>query len=416
MYQKTGWFEKLPPLQRICYVLLLIFIISWCFYLGMTFAFAIAPEIHWDILNYEDWKQDETVVLAPPMELEGVEVVLLVGADKRPGENTYRTDTIILAFFNGEADELKLLSIPRDSYVQLPGKSTKTKINEAYFYGGMSLLENTIEYTFGIEVDRYIEMDFTAFVKVINLLKGVEIDVPRRMYKPEEEINLQKGLQTLNGHDALAFVRFRDMPMGDIDRIANQQAFMYALADKLASELTIWKAPQLVNIALDNANTNYSLTEALPLGAAILKSGLNNIAMYTLPGDGKYVKNGNLWINYWVLDKAGCRAMIEEIIGESAGELYIIDDDGLGREKPPATPKKEEELPDEKEDADQENPPPDDPPVQEAPDQTPDEPNVETDADNPATEVDTGGEIIPPDNNTIPEPQPTTPVTDPDIE
>ncbi|MCL2496805.1 MAG: LCP family protein [Clostridiales bacterium] len=341
IFQKTGWFEKMSQLQRICYILLLVFIVSWCFYLGMSFAFAIAPDIQLDIIYYnEDWKHDEDVVPTPPMMLEGVEVVLLVGADKRPGENAYRTDTIILAFFNGETNELKLLSIPRDSYVQLPGKSIKTRINEAYFYGGMPLLENTIEYTFGIEVDRYIEMDFTAFIKVVDLLKGVEIDVPRRMYKPEEGIDIQKGLQTLKGHDALGFVRFRDMPMGDIDRIANQQLFIRALAAKIAGELTIWKAPQLVNIALDNSNTNYPLTEALPLGAAILKSDLSNITMHTLPGDGKYIG----YNSYWLLNKKGCINIITEITGGDVGEFNIIDSGGKATEKPPAPPSKQDEV------------------------------------------------------------------------
>jgi LCP family protein required for cell wall assembly len=337
IHQKSGWFGKMPLLQKISYTLLLLFVISWCFYLGMTYSFAIAPEVEWKILKGDDWKKTlRETTGAEVIRLTGTDVVLLVGVDKRPDEKRSRTDTIILAFYNWDTDELKLLSIPRDSYVQFPGRPTKTKINEAYYYGGAAMLESVVEYTFGIEVDHCVELDFAGFLHLIDALGGVEIEVPSRMFKPTEDIDIYPGWQTLNGFDALAFVRFRDMPMGDIDRIKNQQQFLSALAAKIASS-TIWKAPELVRIGMEHTTTNYELTDALVLGMALHKTDLSNIAMYSLPGNGLYIG----LINYWVLNKNGVIDIITEITGGQVGDFHIISDEGKGAANPPSTEIKE---------------------------------------------------------------------------
>ena len=354
IHQKSGWFSKLPLLQKISYILLLLFIISWCFYLGMNYAFATAPEIERVIKDGSEWKQEmqkETAEVV--VRLHGVDVILVVGADMRPEETRYRTDTIILAFYNWDADEIRLLSIPRDSYVQFAGRPTKTKINEAYFYGGMPLLESVIEYTFGIEVDHCVEIDFAGFLQMINALGGVEIDVPKRMYKPTEEINIQPGLQNLYGYDALAFVRYRDLPMGDIDRIANQQKFIRALAQKIA-ESSFWKAPELVKIGWDHTSSNYSFSEALVLGAALYKTNLTDIPMYSLPGNGLYMLTPDGWINYWILNRKGAIDIITEIAGEELGDFHIINDGGKGVAKPPVEVE-EEEVEEHEEDDDKED-------------------------------------------------------------
>lgn len=349
--EKTNWFSILKPKRKILFVLLVLFTCAWFFYLGMTASFAVTPE--WDgyLLTGRDWRDtlpegDDPIALA---ELEGMDVVLLVGADKRPGEQKYRTDTIILAFFDWDTQDLKLLSIPRDSYVQIPGTNSKGRINGAYFSGGQTLLRNTIEYTLGIVVDKYVELDFNGFEKIIEAIGGVRIDVDRRMYKPSEGINIQPGLQTLNGHDALGFVRFRDLLQGDIDRIANQQKFIQALAQQLKQSFTITKAPQLVNIVLDNSQTDYAITEAVGIVSSLFKTDIDNIAMYSVPGVAKYINGAS----YWIIDTAAYEEMIKEIAGGKLDEVHdfhIIDDGGRGTYSPPHnTQPEEDETPEEDE-------------------------------------------------------------------
>jgi len=338
---KAGWFKIMQPLQRVIFIFSLIITICVCFYLGLNLSFAIAPPIppRAPYQNGEDWQTETNIAITPPLRLEGTDVVLLAGVDKRPDESSFRTDTIMLAFFNWDANEVKLLSIPRDSYVQLPGRSAKIKINEAYAYGGITLLENTIEYTFGIEVDHYIELDFAGFIKIIDLIGGVEIDVPNDMKNLAEGIDLKQGLQTLNGAGALGFVRYRERIMADIGRIERQQQFAKALAGKLATPppSLLLKTPQLILIILNNCATDYNISQLMKLAGPIRNIDLANIETYSLQGSGKYiyVEREKMWINYWILNKAACKTVIEEIIGEELGEMHIIDDGGAGLNRPP---------------------------------------------------------------------------------
>ncbi len=345
IHEKNTWYGLLQPKQKFCYTLLLTFIICWCFYLGMNLGFASYPPI--EMLTEADPYNPENdpalAVTEPPPMLEGQDVVLLVGADKREGENVYRTDTIMIAFIDWENNNINLLSVPRDSYVQLPGYSTKTKINEAYFYGGISLLKSTIEYTLGIAVEKYVEIDFNGFIELIDAIGGVEIDVPVNMYKSSENIAIDAGLQTLDGVDALGFVRFRDLPMGDIDRIANQQMFIQELAQKFTDPTIILKVPQLANIAWEYVNTDYTLSEILEVSNSLLQMDLNTINTYSLPGAGMWIGQGN----YWMLNRTQTIEMITEFAaGEAIGETNIIYNDSATY-NPPADEPEEDILLDE---------------------------------------------------------------------
>ena len=299
IHAKTGWFRKMQPLQKIIYLLLLIFIISWCFYLGMSFAFAIAPQIQVQILSGTDLIINKTAL---PTKLEGMDITLLVGADKRPEETAFRTDNIVLIFSDVASNEIKLLTIPRDSYVQLPGKSTKMRINESYFYGGITLLKNTMEYTFGINIDHYIALDFASLAPMIDLFGGVEIEV-----------------------------------LADTGNMEQQQLLMQALANKMAasSSSMLLKTPQLIKIILNNCTTDYTLSQLMKLTTPLTNTDLANTKTYSLPGSSMYLERGGLWENYWILDKEACKSVIEEIIGADLGELHIIDDGGAGLKNPP---------------------------------------------------------------------------------
>jgi len=243
-------------------------------------------------------------------------------------------------------------------------------------------LESALEYTLGIEIDHYVEIDFAGFSNLIDELGGVDIDVPQRMYKPYENIDLQKGPQTLNGYDALAFVRFRDLPMGDIDRIQNQQMFLHALAAKVAG-ISLVDVPALVGIGIEHTNTNYTLLAAVDLGKALRGTNLSNIPMYSLPGRALYIG----FNNFWILDKKGTMDIIAEITGGVVGTFHIIDDEGQGTLEPPGPPVEDvaEDIEDEAENGDAEELPAqngdeqdpeeeDDPAAQEAPPQIPEPP------------------------------------------
>lgn len=226
------------------------------------------------------------------------ETILLIGVDQRVPNEPSRSDTIMLATLDPEKPGVDILSIPRDSRVKIPGHGYD-KINAAHAYGGPQLLLDTINNLLGSHVDKYVEVNFQDFQKIIDILGGVDIDVDKRMYYPEENINLKPGFQHLNGYDALAYVRFRYDPEGDITRIGRQQKFMKAIIDQTLKLSTIPKIPRLVSEISKDVKTNLSVKEMLSLALSMKDLNGSAVNTYMIPGEGKYVGG----ISYYVIDQ-----------------------------------------------------------------------------------------------------------------
>ena len=149
-----------------------------------------------------------------------------------------RTDSIILVHVPSGDGKAALISLPRDSYLPIPGHG-HNKINAAYSLGGPRLLVETIESATGVRVDGYVEIGFGGFASVVDSLDGVDICVKRAMDDPKAGINLKPGCQTLNGPKALGYVRARySDPLGDIGRVQRQRQFLAAIMHKAASPST----------------------------------------------------------------------------------------------------------------------------------------------------------------------------------
>lgn len=226
------------------------------------------------------------------------ETILLIGVDQRVPNEPSRSDTIMLATLDPEKPGVDILSIPRDSRVQIPGHGYD-KINAAHAYGGPQLLLDTINNLLGSHVDKYVEVNFQDFQQIIDILGGVDIDVDKRMYYPEENINLKPGFQHLNGYDALAYVRFRYDPEGDITRIGRQQKFMKAIIDQTLKLSTIPKIPRLVSEISKDVKTNLSVKEMLSLALSMKNLNGSAVNTYMIPGEGKYVGG----ISYYIIDQ-----------------------------------------------------------------------------------------------------------------
>ena len=194
-----------------------------------------------------------------------------------------RTDTILIAHIPDNDVKPTLLSIPRDSVVQIPGYG-QNKVNAAFSLGGPELLAKTVEQATGLRMDHYIEIGFGGFAGVVNAVGGVEMTIPQRMHDTKTGVTIPAGRQTLNGAEALGFVRMRHSaatPRSDLDRIANQRKFIGALADEVASPGTFLNPLEL-----------FPLLSALP-DAITLDDGdhLHNLvglgwAMRGISGDG----------------------------------------------------------------------------------------------------------------------------------
>jgi len=175
---------------------------------------------------------------------------LLVGSDSRqhltPGQQaelatggdlgTGRTDTILLVHVPsfGSSTPTTMVSIPRDSLVEIPGYGSD-KINAAFVLGGPLLLTQTVEQATGLRLDHYGEIDFEGFARLVDAVGGVTMCPPEPIDDPLAGINLPAGCQKLNGRNALGYVRTRATPRADLDRMVNQRAFMTALLHRAVS-------------------------------------------------------------------------------------------------------------------------------------------------------------------------------------
>jgi LCP family protein required for cell wall assembly len=190
---------------------------------------------------------------------------LLVGSDSREGltaaqRKEYatgnaagkRTDTIMLVHVSDHGGKPVLVSIPRDSYVPIPGHGSN-KINAAFAFGGAKLLTETVEQVTGLHLDGYLEIGFGGFAQIVDSLGGVHICVARDMNDEKAHINLKKGCQVLNGPNALGYVRARySDPLGDIGRANRQRQFLGAVMKQAATPSTVlipWRYKSFVDAA-----------------------------------------------------------------------------------------------------------------------------------------------------------------------
>lgn len=192
-------------------------------------------------------------------------VALILGIDSRDGEAA-RSDTIMLAAIHPAKQSAYLISIPRDSYLNIPGRGYD-KVNHAMAFGGPKLVKQSLEQFLGIEISRYVTVDFEGFRKAVDELGGVAIDVKKRMKysDPSDDtfIDLQPGLQTLTGEQALDYARYRKSDLGkedsDYQRIERQQEIMEALVSKGTSPEVLPKMHSLLAIMGDHVKMD--LTE-----------------------------------------------------------------------------------------------------------------------------------------------------------
>ena len=228
--------------------------------LWLVFLVAV-PLIAWSKIDKVDATPDGDRPSAQP----GT-TYLLVGSDSRQGLTRKqqlgygvgkgegrRTDTIML-LHTGSGPNL-LMSIPRDSLVDVPGHGT-TKINAAFAFGGPKLLEQTIEQNTGIRVDDYVEIGFAGFVDVVDAVGGVEICPKQPMKDPRANLDIKKGCQDADGKVALGYARSRHTSgLGDIARAQHQREVVSAVGSKAASPWSVINPVRYYRLAMAGSDS-----------------------------------------------------------------------------------------------------------------------------------------------------------------
>ncbi|SHG44827.1 transcriptional attenuator, LytR family [Thermosyntropha lipolytica DSM 11003] len=248
--------------------------------------------------------------------------ILVLGIDKRPGETNARSDTVMLVSIDPALSKAVVLSIPRDTRVEIKG-SPVDKICSANMVGGPSYAVRTVEKLLDIDIDYYVAVDFNGFKEIIDTLGGVTIEVPQRMYKPSEDIDLYPGVQRLNGRQALAFVRYRGYIQGDIARTQMQQQFIKALADEVLKPKTLAKLPTLVKQVNKYVETDMGVRDMLKLASWAPRFSADSIITQTLPGYfyDEYNSHGVMVASYWIADKRQISGILDKLF---AGETMAV--------------------------------------------------------------------------------------------
>lgn len=275
---------------------------------------AVAPAEGQKILG-DLWKSGFQYQIARPVH------ILVMGIDRVPGvtkgsEQVFsgRSDTMLLLRIDPTDNTVSLLSIPRDTQVEIPGIGT-TKINQANASGGPALARQVVGDTLnGVAIDRYVRVSTDAFRELVDLLGGIDVYVPERMSYVDNtqklKIDLSPGWQTLNGDRAEQFARFRQDSYGDIGRVQRQQALIKALRTKLSNPLMLPRIPGLVSMMQKYIDTNLSLEEMLALVNFGLKLDKNDFKMVLLPG--RFSAPNEFIASYWIMDPQGRDRVLQE--------------------------------------------------------------------------------------------------------
>ncbi|HSO57810.1 MAG TPA: LCP family protein [Paenisporosarcina sp.] len=257
--------------------------------------------------SYEAIKDREGSVLRDEavIPLEDNVSILFVGVDdseaRDQGESNTRSDALILATLNNKDKTVKLVSIPRDSYVYIPEVDYEDKITHALSNGGTKTTIETVEELLEVPVDYYVKMNFNAFIDVVDALDGIYANVPYDYLEKDENdvysIQLEEGYQKLDGRTALALARTRKLD-NDIERGKRQQEILGSIMKRASSASSFSKYGDVIDAVGENMKTDLTFDEMKSFFAYI-KDGAPEVDTLTLEG----YDDMSTGIYYWKLDE-----------------------------------------------------------------------------------------------------------------
>lgn len=256
--------------------------------------------------------------------------ILLIGQDRRKSQGRCRSDTMIIATINKTDKTLTLTSLMRDLYVQIPGYSDN-RLNAAYAFGGMPLLDSTIKTNFDVTIDGNIEVDFFGFCDVINALGGIDIYVAEneintlnayvkdacRQYgiAPDSYYLTSGGNLHLNGIQALSYARIRYVGNGDYGRTERQRKVIAAAFDKVMT-MSLPEMLTLADTVLPLITTDMTNMELVSLATDVFTMDISELENHNIPQDASYYSANIRGMSVLVPDIDSCRKKLKEIIYE----------------------------------------------------------------------------------------------------
>lgn len=242
-----------------------------------------------------DTTSDLSDLLSDSNLLSDIEIVniLVIGSDKRATWKQGRSDSTMIATIDNKNKQLKLTSLMRDMYVDIPGHG-KSKFNAAYSLGGVELLYQTIAQNFNLKLDGYVLVDFEAFINLINEVGGVEVNLNKEEYEylttayhRGTVLDVVEGPQTMNGKQALAYTRIRQVGNNDFERTQRQRNVMASLFVK-AKSMPLTKLYSLGKTVLPYITTDLTEQEIMSYAKTVLFMGTTQIYQQRIPIDNSF--------------------------------------------------------------------------------------------------------------------------------
>ncbi len=226
-----------------------------------------------------------------------------------------RSDTMILARLDLRNKKLRLLSIPRDTRVQIPGDGND-RINSAYAIGGPHLSETVVQNLIQIPIDYYVRIKEEGLKHLVDAIGGIDVDVEKNMDYDDRwgnlHIHLKKGFQHLNGEKSAEYSRFRHDETGDYGRIERQQKVVKAIQKRFTDPAVLADIPKIVQVAKDNVETDLKFTQLFALASIFKSTRIASVQTFTLPTIPKDYLEGRYWVSYVDLDPGQAQKTLGE--------------------------------------------------------------------------------------------------------
>ncbi|MEK3888336.1 polyisoprenyl-teichoic acid--peptidoglycan teichoic acid transferase TagU [Bacillus sp. FSL K6-3431] len=222
--------------------------------------------------------------------------VLMLGVDQREGDKG-RSDTMIVMTVNPEKQSMEMLSIPRDTRVEIVGKGIDDKINHSYAFGGVEMSMNTVEKFLDIPIDYYVKMNMEGFKDIVDSVGGITVN--NDFDFSEGGHHFAKGQLNLNGKEALSYARMRkNDSRGDFGRQMRQRQVIQGVMNKGANVSALWKYDDILKALSNNVETNISFDEMKDIQKNY-SSARHNIEQMEIAGNGSTI--GGVW--YYIVSQ-----------------------------------------------------------------------------------------------------------------
>jgi LCP family protein required for cell wall assembly len=257
------------------------------------------------------------------------ENLLLMGTDftydkgQKVAGGPVRSDTMMVASVDPATHKLTVVSIPRDTKVQIRGHNEK--INAAFAIGGPKLAMDTVSNLLGVPIHHWAQVNTSGLEKLVDVVGGVKVYVDKDMYYVDETahlgINIHKGWHLMNGKQAHQYVRFRHDELGDIGRVQRQQQFLRAAAEHMLTPSALLKVPQLLSTVRENISTDMTASSLMQLGTWAARLSRQDVKMVMLPGE--FSQNPNA--SYWLVDPQVAQALGKRMLGGATDMARLPD-------------------------------------------------------------------------------------------